>query len=137
GDVKRDIDRLKNIAAVIEASCDEYAFTLDGNENYKALEPFRELWEQLIADNSLKKFLSKRIFIEQPLHRDVALSDDSRRAMLAWDNRPAMIIDESDATFETLPRALNCGYAGTSHKNCKGVIKGIAAACLAAHRKNV
>ena len=43
-----------------------------------------------------------------------------------------MIIDESDASLDSLRRALACGYAGTSHKNCKGVFKSLANACLLA-----
>jgi hypothetical protein len=46
-----------------------------------------------------------------------------------------MIIDESDSTLDSLRQALECGYHGTSHKNCKGVFKGIANACLIAHRQ--
>ena len=46
-----------------------------------------------------------------------------------------MIIDESGGTIEALPQALSDGYVGTSHKNCKGVIKGIAAACLIRKRQ--
>lgn len=34
-----------------------------------------------------------------------------------------------------LHRALECGYAGTSHKNCKGILKGIANACLLEQRR--
>ena len=41
-----------------------------------------------------------------------------------------MIIDESDAEWNSLPRAIRLGYHGTSHKNCKGVFKSIANACL-------
>ena len=33
-----------------------------------------------------------------------------------------------------MPRAFNLGYAGVSHKNCKGVIKGLANAALVARR---
>ena len=40
-----------------------------------------------------------------------------------------MIIDESDAELGSLQRALDCGYHGTSHKNCKGVFKGLANRC--------
>ena len=40
-----------------------------------------------------------------------------------------MIIDESDGEISSLQRALDLGYRGTSHKNCKGVFKGIANAC--------
>jgi hypothetical protein len=36
-----------------------------------------------------------------------------------------MIIDESDGGLDSLPRALSRGFQGTSHKNCKGVFKGI------------
>src|SRR5262249_47520294 len=50
-----------------------------------------------------------------------------------WEGHPALIIDESDAELDSLPRALELGYAGTSHKNCKGVFKGIANACLLTH----
>jgi len=47
-----------------------------------------------------------------------------------WGEGPAIIIDESDGDLEALPRALTLGYRGTSHKNCKGVMKGIANRCL-------
>jgi hypothetical protein len=46
-----------------------------------------------------------------------------------------MIIDESDGEVRTAALALSCGYAGTSHKNCKGVFKGVANACLIARRR--
>jgi hypothetical protein len=46
-----------------------------------------------------------------------------------------MIIDESDAEVASARDALAAGYAGTSHKNCKGVIKGLANACLIASRR--
>ena len=46
-----------------------------------------------------------------------------------------MIIDESDGGLESSREALRLGYVGTSHKNCKGVFKGIANACLIAKRK--
>ena len=36
------------------------------------------------------------------------------------------------ATLDSLPTALALGYVGTSHKNCKGIVKGIANACLLA-----
>ena len=41
-----------------------------------------------------------------------------------------MIIDESDGSLYDALKALNMGYAGSSHKNCKGVFKGIANKCL-------
>jgi hypothetical protein len=48
----------------------------------------------------------------------------------SWPEAPPMIIDESDAELTSLRRALELGYRGTSHKNCKGVFKGLANRCL-------
>jgi hypothetical protein len=132
GDVAKDAARLRRLAEVIAANAGDYAFTLDGNENYHEIEPFRRLWKSLEADDALQPFLKKLIFVEQPLHRDVALSDAVKREMLAWEDRPPIIIDESDATLASLPKAIDCGYVGTSHKNCKGIFKGIRNACLIA-----
>ena len=65
--------------------------------------------------------------------RAVAL-DPTRADLNAWSDRPPIIIDESDAECADLRRALDLGYAGTSHKNCKGVFKGVAHACLISQR---
>jgi len=35
----------------------KYFFTLDGNENYQAVEPFRALWEGFSADPAITRFL--------------------------------------------------------------------------------
>ena len=131
GDVRNDLERLRAIAAVVERSVrGDYAFTLDGNENFKEIGPFQSLWLELFSDPTLRHFLSRLIFVEQPLHRDLALSDAVRDALWAWPERPPMIIDESDAQLGDLGRAISCGYSGTSHKNCKGIMKGIANACI-------
>jgi hypothetical protein len=65
----------------------------------------------------------------------VALSDNVKSEISNWPDRPPIIIDESDGEPASLPRALECGYVGTSHKNCKGIIKGIANACLLEKRR--
>ena len=129
GDVAKDLHRLRRLAELIGHESPDYAFTLDGNENFHDIEPFRALWDSLTADPALQGFLRKLIFVEQPLHRDVALGEPVKRAMLAWRDRPPIIIDESDAALGSLPTALECGYIGTSHKNCKGIFKGIQNAC--------
>ena len=130
GDAAQDVDRLKSIAQVLSRCLGEYAFTLDGNESFRELGAFKAFWRELAAHAELADFLRYLIFVEQPLHREVALSDEVRAAMILWHDRPAMIIDESDATLDSLPRALACGYSGTSHKNCKGVFRGLANAAL-------
>jgi hypothetical protein len=136
GDWRKDLERLKQIATLLDRKCSSgYAFTLDGNENYPAVEPFRLFWQQAIAEPTLRQFLSRLIFVEQPLHRDVALNDASHRELTAWRERPAMIIDESGGSLQALTQALDGGYVGASHKNCKGVIKGVASACLIEARR--
>ena len=133
GDLESDRARLHALARLLEGA----AFTLDGNEHYRDVAPFRALWEELRGDPIVARFLRGLIFVEQPLHRDVALSAETTAALLAWRERPAIIIDESEGELHALTTALAGGYAGTSHKNCKGVIRGLANACLIAHRRGV
>jgi hypothetical protein len=131
GNAEPDIDRLTRIAGVIERhAAGEIAFTLDGNESFRALESFREYWERLSRSPNLLGFFERMMFVEQPFHRDVALDGGVLGELAKWNERPRLIIDESDAELDSLARALELGYHGTSHKNCKGVFKGIANACL-------
>jgi len=92
-------------------------------------------WEGLNADPALRSFLQRLIFVEQPFHRDIALSPEVGAALLAWRERPPIIIDESDGELSSAPTALENGYVGASHKNCKGIFKGIANTCLIRHRQ--
>ncbi len=135
GHVENDLARLHRIARVLERDVRNCAFTLDGNESFRTVAPFRELWEAFLADSALAHFLRGLIFVEQPFHRDVALQEATAAELLTWNERPPIIIDESDAQLDSLRVALAGGYAGTSHKNCKGVIHGLANACLIAHRR--
>jgi L-alanine-DL-glutamate epimerase-like enolase superfamily enzyme len=134
GQTDRDLDRLRRVAAVIEShAAADYAFSLDGNEQFHALAPFQSFWEEINRSPDLRRFFAHLLFVEQPFHRDVALQPAVMAGMADWPTRPPLIIDESDAELDSLARALGLGYAGTSHKNCKGVFKGIANACLLAH----
>ncbi|QDU08748.1 hypothetical protein [Gimesia aquarii] len=134
GDVECDLDRLQSVAKVVSQHCgNNYAFTLDGNEQYREFPKFVELWDRIQDDASLNSFFERLIFIEQPLYRDVAL-DPAIAKIADWENGPPVIIDESDAEIGALEQALELGYAGTSHKNCKGVLKAAAHRCLINHR---
>ena len=136
GDVEWDLYRLKNVNKCIEQHADsDFAFSLDGNEQFQSVTAFRDHWNILRAEPELETFFDHLLFIEQPLHRDVALNESLKSEFDQWSDRPAVIIDESDATVESLPQALAIGYAGTSHKNCKGIFKGIANACLLEHHR--
>ncbi len=136
GDIEWDLDRLKNLAKCIEQHADShFAFSLDGNEQFQSVTAFRDHWNILHAEPELETFFDHLLFIEQPLHRDGALNESLKSEFDQWPDRPAVIIDESDATLESLSQALAIGYAGTSHKNCKGIFKGIANACLLEHHR--
>jgi L-alanine-DL-glutamate epimerase-like enolase superfamily enzyme len=131
-DEKRDFARLREVSRLLVRETECFV-TLDGNENFKNFEAFREFWQKAASDPALRELWQRIIVVEQPVHRDRALSDDP--ALRAWPDRPRLIIDESDGAVGDLPRALALGYAGTSHKNCKGMVKGIANACLLEKRR--
>lgn len=97
--------------------------TLDGNENYTSISELHRLVVALRAQRCLDQTILG--WIEQPLHRDLAL-DDEVRDLLKRPETPPMIIDESDDSPAALPRALALGYSGTTHKNCKGVFNSLA-----------
>ena len=134
GDVEQDAERLCRIDAVLrECGVDDYYFTLDGNEQYRSVAAFRTFWERIANETSCSPHMARLLFVEQPFHRDVALIEETRKDLNAWSDRPLIIIDESDAEINSMQTALKSGYAGTSHKNCKGVFKSIANACLLKH----
>jgi hypothetical protein len=135
-DADRDVARLRELSRVLLRETGGKCYvTLDGNENFKNLEAFRQFWEKAAADPALAELWKRIIVVEQPVHRDLALSDDMGAALRKWPDRPPLIIDESDGAVGDLPQALALGYAGTSHKNCKGIVKGIANACLLESRR--
>jgi hypothetical protein len=135
-DAPRDLARLRDLIRLLERKMDGRFFvTLDGNENFKSFEAFRDFWRKAAAEPALRELWRRILVVEQPIHRDRALSDDLGPALRAWKERPPLIIDESDGALGDLPRALALGYAGTSHKNCKGIVKGIANACLLEKRR--
>lgn len=138
GQVDRDLDRLRRVAAVFAAAgVREPKWTLDGNEQFTELPPFRSFWERFRSEAGLAALRAGLIVVEQPLHRAVALGEETGREMRRWETRPPTIIDESDGEPDSLRRALELGYVGTSHKNCKGVFRGVANACLVRYRRSM
>ncbi len=135
GDLDTDLPRLKSVAALLAEKVPDYRFTLDGNEQYPTVSAFREHWQHFMTDPELAVFLggAHLMFVEQPIHRDHALGEAVAEDIKSWSQCPPMIIDESDGEIDSLRSALKLGYRGTSHKNCKGVFKGIANACLLEH----
>jgi hypothetical protein len=131
GQAETDLPRLRQITAILTQECPQkFHVTLDGNEQFQDLASFRYFYETLRADPSLAPLFQNLLLIEQPLHRDHALKDDVAPAITSWRDGPGLIIDEADGALADLPRALDLGYCGTSHKNCKGIMKGLANAAL-------
>ncbi|MDA1232083.1 MAG: hypothetical protein O2856_15015 [Planctomycetota bacterium] len=138
GRLEVDRDRLRQIVEILNREVlDATMFTLDGNENYATIAEFRSDWESHRADPVLREIFDRGLlFVEQPVHRDTALEDGVKRELDNWADAPSIIIDESDADLSCLPRALSLGYSGTSHKNCKGVFKGLAQLATVSQRRN-
>ena len=136
GDLEWDLKRLIDIEKVINNNAKEsFKFSLDGNEQFDSITSFQDYWIKLKKQNRLSRFFEHLLFIEQPLHRDVALDSSLREDFNKWHKSPPIIIDESDSTLTSLPEAISIGYSGTSHKNCKGIFKGIANSCLLENRR--
>ena len=136
GDPNQDLPRLREITRVLERTGSaEYRASLDGNESFRTGAAFAAFWQSLCGDPALDGLLARLLFIEQPLHRAIALGEPLLETTRPDGTPCPVIIDESDAELDSLPRALELGYAGTSHKNCKGVFKGIANRCLILSRQ--
>ncbi len=130
GDAEFDSARLSELATILQSEVgSKLHFTLDGNEQFHDIAAFRDTWQRLRSIPHIAKMIDQSLlFVEQPLQRGTALSPDVRGALRNWRAAPPIIIDESDAELDSLPKALDLGYAGTSHKNCKGIFKSVAAA---------
>lgn len=128
GELDADRARLRAIAALFgeEITSGDYALTIDGNEQYHDIDEFRDHFHSHQSDPGLAPLFQRLLFVEQPIHRDHALTDSVRDGLAKWSAAPPVIIDESDASVDCLPQALSLGYSGTSHKNCKGVVKSLA-----------
>ncbi len=106
---------------------EDWRFSLDGNESFPDAESFRAYWQRLTAEPWLNAHLARLLFVEQPVGRLAAL--EAAADWSSWPDGPPILIDESDGDLDAVPRALDLGCAGSSHKNCKGVIKGILNRC--------
>ncbi|MEI9892365.1 MAG: hypothetical protein WDN28_00140 [Chthoniobacter sp.] len=123
GDIERDRERLYRLAEVIEKQTSEYSFTARRQRKLPApSRPFRALWEGFRADPAIARFPPA------PHLRRAALP--SRGGARGIDDCGTARVDGAVRRSSSMnrmpparpcPRALAEGYAGTSHKNCKGV----------------
>ncbi len=135
GDIDQDEERIRTILHLLDEICDDYRITLDANEQYLCVEELRALINSLRANAAISELGEKLLFVEQPFPRDIALSPRIGTKLKKWNERPPIIIDESDAHLDSCRTALDRGYAGTSHKNCKGVFKSIINKCLVEYKR--
>jgi len=135
GDPEGDYERLREVLSVLDEVCEAYAFTLDANEQYESVDALQRVVERFQGEDGPGAFDERLLFIEQPFPREAALSEPISTDLEDWSGRPPIVIDESDGPLDSLGRALEAGYDGTSYKNCKGVFKGIINACLVGHRR--
>ncbi len=137
GDLQADLARLRATAGVITAGCSSgFGFSLDANEQFDSPAGLRSFGDAVMEDPALRSFFEHLSFIEQPLARSVALAPGQTDIRPAWPARIPIIIDESDGGQGDLPRALELGYSGVSHKNCKGLFKSLRNALLVAHHRH-
>jgi L-alanine-DL-glutamate epimerase-like enolase superfamily enzyme len=121
GDVAADIDHLVRLSAFLSQHAPGYRATLDANEQFE-VDDFADFVDRLQSDPKLASLNEAIAFVEQPFARDKALTDNAISALLKTLKIP-VIIDESDDSETSLPQALEFGYAGTSVKSCKGVLR--------------
>ncbi|PWC31838.1 hypothetical protein [Azospirillum sp. TSO22-1] len=129
GDPSADLDRLRAIAAVLDPVLTTYRATLDGNEQCPDTAALAAFLDGLEADPALAAFRRALLYVEQPIARERALDEP----LGPVGTRHAVIIDESDESYDAFPRARAMGYRGVSSKSCKGLYKAVlnAARCAA------
>jgi hypothetical protein len=133
GDLRADIERLTSIARVLDRVEGGYRASLDGNEQYEDVDGVLELWHRMRAEPSLARMCGNVSFVEQPIKRQNALSQN----VSGLSAQKSVIIDESDDSLDAFVRARQLGYTGVSSKTCKGFYKSLInrARCLKWNRE--
>ncbi len=117
GDPERDLARLQRIWDVASAA-EEPVLTLDGNESYEDLETFAALVDSI--ENQAPGLFDHLAFIEQPLPRALTHDPKTKPVIQRIAAKKPLVIDEAGGSLAAFPNAFANGYAGVSHKNCKG-----------------
>lgn len=131
GNPEADMQRLAAIWDVI-ISTQVPLITLDANEAYEDLQTFEQFLSRF--ERELTGMFQHVSYIEQPLPRHLTLDPSTQSAIHRLAERKPLLIDEADGTVDAYRRALEIGYGGTSHKNCKGVFKSLANYALMVNR---
>ncbi|PDS32289.1 mandelate racemase [Rhizobium phaseoli] len=120
GAVDADIDRLARIAAVLDRLPD-YRVTVDGNEQFGAVEQLIALLARIETMPRLARLRAAIAFVEQPFSREITMETPlgDLAAQLPF------LIDESDDGDGAFARARGLGYTGVSSKTCKGIYRSL------------
>jgi Enolase C-terminal domain-like len=130
GDIDADLRRLARLWEIMPMDV-EPALTLDANEAFTDLSTFADFVRRF--EREQLGLFQHVLYIEQPLPRRLAFNQQAARVIPEIAKAKPVIIDESDGSLKAYQRALQIGYAGTSHKNCKGLFKSLANLALVAH----
>ena len=133
-DVAINVERLKRIWSVATAIGVTPKITLDGNEAFDELGVFEEFVAKFAAE--LPEMFGQTLYIEQPLNRDRTHDPETADVIQQVAKQKPLIIDESDGYLHAFRDAIEIGYAGVSHKNCKGVFKSLANFALCQSRSD-
>src|SRR5262249_62289576 len=106
GAADADLQRLIEIAAVLDGVAGPYHVSLDGNEQYDDLDALLDLWRLMQASPRLKRLVASILFIEQPINPKHALDVD----VSALSRIKPAIIDASDAELAAFPSARVLAY---------------------------
>jgi hypothetical protein len=128
GQLEADIDRLSQIAALLDRSAGDYRVTLDGNETFTSADALGTFWYALAAERRLSALLSRTLLLEQPLPRSIALQESIAGLGIGV----PVILDESDDMPDAFERGLALGYRGISSKACKGIYRSLHSAARVA-----
>lgn len=113
GEPAFDLERLRVVLAVLDATAGNYRYTVDGNEQYAS----REALDELLAG---LRPLKAPLYIEQPMPRELSLD-----APLPLSPPAPLLMDEADGTLDAFVRGRPLGWTGVSSKGCKGVYKSL------------
>jgi hypothetical protein len=122
GNPDADLARLARLWELLLEIADPVV-TLDANESFPTLGDF-ELFVDRLEREQLGLFQHTE-FIEQPLSRELTLDPATSGAVRRLAARKPLVIDEADGEWDACARALQIGYSGASHKNCKGFFKSL------------
>lgn len=128
GNITADLARLERVWDVLPKE-PETTVTLDANEAFNDLALFAEFVEEL--RQQLPGLFDHIAYIEQPLSRSLTLDRATGATVRKINAVKLLLIDEADGSVDAYRRAHEIGYAGTSHKNCKGFFKSLLNRALA------